>query len=268
LQTPASFEYERATSVEGAIASLQRLGSEARVIAGGHDFYAYPRVSPDGSSLAWTQWDHPSMPWDSVELWIADLASDGSHEADAIPQQKDPLVLFWKAPRRASTRPISSAMNGFPADSASIRRSVGCENDTPRRLRSIRCSAPRLSPPSGTSSAGSRARFSSSGSSGSPLAARSAPSSPTGSATSRRKAKLTADRLGGPLRRVPGQEDRERGGLRFDQHHASAVRRRHRPGQEQAQPGAFRAPADAPLEDPGGQLRRDALTLVPHFDHH
>ncbi len=36
MQTPASFEYERATSVEGAIASLQRLGSDARVIAGGH----------------------------------------------------------------------------------------------------------------------------------------------------------------------------------------------------------------------------------------
>jgi carbon-monoxide dehydrogenase medium subunit len=36
LQTPAAFEYERATSVEGAIASLQRLGSEARIIAGGH----------------------------------------------------------------------------------------------------------------------------------------------------------------------------------------------------------------------------------------
>jgi carbon-monoxide dehydrogenase medium subunit len=36
LQTPASFEYERATSVEGAVASLQKLGSEARIIAGGH----------------------------------------------------------------------------------------------------------------------------------------------------------------------------------------------------------------------------------------
>ncbi|MGI8904589.1 MAG: FAD binding domain-containing protein [Solirubrobacteraceae bacterium] len=36
MQTPAAFGYERATSVEGAIASLQRLGSEARVIAGGH----------------------------------------------------------------------------------------------------------------------------------------------------------------------------------------------------------------------------------------
>jgi aerobic carbon-monoxide dehydrogenase medium subunit len=36
VQTPAAFEYERATTVEGAIASLQRLGPEARVIAGGH----------------------------------------------------------------------------------------------------------------------------------------------------------------------------------------------------------------------------------------
>jgi len=36
VQTPGPFEYERATSVEGAIASLQRLGPGARVIAGGH----------------------------------------------------------------------------------------------------------------------------------------------------------------------------------------------------------------------------------------
>jgi carbon-monoxide dehydrogenase medium subunit len=36
LQTPAAFEYERATSLEGAIASLGKLGPEARVIAGGH----------------------------------------------------------------------------------------------------------------------------------------------------------------------------------------------------------------------------------------
>jgi carbon-monoxide dehydrogenase medium subunit len=36
VQTPASFQYERATSVDGAIEALQRLGSEARIIAGGH----------------------------------------------------------------------------------------------------------------------------------------------------------------------------------------------------------------------------------------
>jgi carbon-monoxide dehydrogenase medium subunit len=36
VQTPAPFDYERATSLEGAIASLERVGPDARVIAGGH----------------------------------------------------------------------------------------------------------------------------------------------------------------------------------------------------------------------------------------
>jgi carbon-monoxide dehydrogenase medium subunit len=36
MQTPAPFQYERATSVDGAIAALERLGPEARIIAGGH----------------------------------------------------------------------------------------------------------------------------------------------------------------------------------------------------------------------------------------
>ncbi len=36
MQTPASFGYERATSVDHAIALLEQLGSEARLVAGGH----------------------------------------------------------------------------------------------------------------------------------------------------------------------------------------------------------------------------------------
>jgi carbon-monoxide dehydrogenase medium subunit len=36
MQVPAPFEYERATNVDNAIALLERLGSEARLIAGGH----------------------------------------------------------------------------------------------------------------------------------------------------------------------------------------------------------------------------------------
>jgi carbon-monoxide dehydrogenase medium subunit len=36
VQVPAPFEYERATSVEHAISLLENLGSEARIIAGGH----------------------------------------------------------------------------------------------------------------------------------------------------------------------------------------------------------------------------------------
>jgi carbon-monoxide dehydrogenase medium subunit len=36
MQVPAPFEYERATSVDHAIGLMERLGSEARLVAGGH----------------------------------------------------------------------------------------------------------------------------------------------------------------------------------------------------------------------------------------
>jgi dipeptidyl aminopeptidase/acylaminoacyl peptidase len=49
-----------------------------RVLATGHDFFAAPRVSPDGARVAWLTWDHPNMPWDASDLWVATLASDGS----------------------------------------------------------------------------------------------------------------------------------------------------------------------------------------------
>ncbi len=50
----------------------------AEVVASGHDFYAAPRLSPDGDRLAWLTWDHPRMPWDGTELHVADVAADGS----------------------------------------------------------------------------------------------------------------------------------------------------------------------------------------------
>ncbi len=37
----------------------------------GSDFVMAPRLSPDGTELVWVCWDHPSMPWDVTEFWIA-----------------------------------------------------------------------------------------------------------------------------------------------------------------------------------------------------
>ena len=42
-------------------------------LAAGADFYAAPRLSPDGKQLAWITWSHPRMPWNGTELWLADI---------------------------------------------------------------------------------------------------------------------------------------------------------------------------------------------------
>jgi dipeptidyl aminopeptidase/acylaminoacyl peptidase len=67
---------------------------DASVIASGHDFFASPRVSPDGSRLAWTCWDQPRMPWDGTQLHVAELAPDGSLSGDAVVAGGDRESIF------------------------------------------------------------------------------------------------------------------------------------------------------------------------------
>ncbi|HXG64754.1 MAG TPA: S9 family peptidase, partial [Blastocatellia bacterium] len=60
------------------IISIALDGGDEQVLISGNDFYASPRLSPDGARLAWLAWDHPNMPWDGTELWAAELNEDGS----------------------------------------------------------------------------------------------------------------------------------------------------------------------------------------------
>jgi len=56
-----------------SLAAIDPESGEISVLASGHDFYSSPRISPDGNGLAFMTWDHPNMPWDSSELWMAEL---------------------------------------------------------------------------------------------------------------------------------------------------------------------------------------------------
>jgi dipeptidyl aminopeptidase/acylaminoacyl peptidase len=48
-----------------------------RVLVEGHDFFASPRLSPDGRRLLWLAWDHPNMPWNGTTLYVAELDEAG-----------------------------------------------------------------------------------------------------------------------------------------------------------------------------------------------
>jgi dipeptidyl aminopeptidase/acylaminoacyl peptidase len=55
------------------VVAIETATGDANVLATGRDFVAAPRLSPDGTRLAWLVWDHPFMPWDAAELWTADF---------------------------------------------------------------------------------------------------------------------------------------------------------------------------------------------------
>ncbi|KAK3025622.1 hypothetical protein RJ639_042120 [Escallonia herrerae] len=50
---------------------------EPKVLVGGNDFYAFPRVDQNGERLAWIEWSHPSMHWDKAELWVGYISDEG-----------------------------------------------------------------------------------------------------------------------------------------------------------------------------------------------
>ncbi|HYV05695.1 MAG TPA: S9 family peptidase [Blastocatellia bacterium] len=61
------------------IVSINLAGDkDGTVLVSGNDFYSTPRLRPGGNQLAWLTWNHPNMPWDGCELWVAEVKEDGS----------------------------------------------------------------------------------------------------------------------------------------------------------------------------------------------
>ena len=58
---------------------------EVRVLATGHDFYSSPRQNLAGDMVCWLSWDHPNMPWDGCELWVAEFDSAAGAGANGRP---------------------------------------------------------------------------------------------------------------------------------------------------------------------------------------
>jgi len=92
--------------VDDEVVAVDRLGRIGpTVLVGGRDFFASPRPSPDGGRLAWVAWDHPNMPWDGSELWVADLDLPGSDGAGGQRPRLGPATGIAGGPAESVGQP-------------------------------------------------------------------------------------------------------------------------------------------------------------------
>jgi len=68
--------------VVNEIVSVNTKNGAMKILATGKDFYAAPRLSPDGKKLVYVNWNHPNMPWDATELRVINLEDSDSSETD------------------------------------------------------------------------------------------------------------------------------------------------------------------------------------------
>ena len=130
MQTPAPFEYERATSVDHALALLERHGPEARLVAGGHSLLpmmklrlARPEVLIDINDL--TDLDYIRVDGDEIAIGAM------TRHADAA--------------RVAAARRALPHLRATPSGSSPTR---SCATAARSAARSARPTRPRTCPPS------------------------------------------------------------------------------------------------------------------------
>ena len=63
--------------VTNAIVSIDASTGALSTLQQGGDFYASPRLNASATQLCWQTWNHPNMPWDGNQLWLADIDNSG-----------------------------------------------------------------------------------------------------------------------------------------------------------------------------------------------
>lgn len=71
-----------------------------RTLASGADFYGVPAVDSRGERIAWVEWDHPNMPWDTTRLVTARLEGDALVDTQRVAAPEDTSSVYprWIAP--------------------------------------------------------------------------------------------------------------------------------------------------------------------------
>jgi len=84
------FEKEEAKNELVAISTTE---NSQIVLCTGRDFYSSPRINPTNKEICWLEWDHPNMPWDGTELFIANFDLDGLSEIKFIDGSKNISII-------------------------------------------------------------------------------------------------------------------------------------------------------------------------------
>ena len=78
--------------VVNQVVSIDTQTGDSKVLATGNDFYAAPRLSPDGKQLAYITWNHPNMPWDATELRVCNLEEEESSSSSSTSSSSHTLI--------------------------------------------------------------------------------------------------------------------------------------------------------------------------------
>ena len=120
-------DHSRAGEARNSLISLSANSpSEPRVLFAGSDFVSSPSLDASGKHVAFLSWKHPNMPWDDVQLQVAELKDDGSvagittlneglHEAVLAPRWGPDGKLYFLSDR-------DNWWNLYRVESGSVRQ--------------------------------------------------------------------------------------------------------------------------------------------------